>query len=1059
MSAMKRKKRCSGRTIHLFAVSSILLSMICSCSQPDAGQETPVFSDIDFASSPYKHINNGGVTEMETLPYNIDAITGATVTVEGPAVVTSIPLSMRELENRNDGLYRGLYSDSNGSFIYEGLDLYYLLGGMVDGDNGVILTEKAYTIQLKNSNRATIASFTLDEVAKAHDDDRPMLLAYGIGNADGQTVAPFVFDAANPDERSEGYIEELENDDGCLKLVYDLGSYGDNPEYTKFSNVAYIYVCEETEPGFKHTPESIQAYGASRYTDYIIAFRGSALGYELDFTVKQLENLVSYGENGEIIDGGVGYSDHYSLANTTYWYVNEYEGLDLYKLLLYLGMDDAETMGLAEARTTLISFIADDGVQARESFSVDTLSYPDAFGFYNKNAADLGDGSYIPSNADLADTGYPVLLAYGVNRYPYTITKADDGYLSGLSNSGGPMRVVFGKTQYNHANGSNQVQYLRNVIAGEDALYNTHKYTDVPEHNALAENELAILVNGEDGQALLEKTMTVGEIEDLIYGDGVEGSVKKAAQVKDLFQAESDAGYVTDIYEGVSLECFLMEVLSLPGSNGTVTFSNGVDELTVNLDLLFRTGYNTELDRDRLSPLIAFAKNGSPMVGGDGDPGYVDKIALNPSLESEPAFYSVKNDGGPLAIIIPSADPNDCDAVSVLNVTSITVDLVPDSYAHINAPYSGYLENSVRFYGDGLEQDAALTVGEIEGRQTKAKTLDFNILDAKGELSEERYRGLAIYDLLTEIGIKSNAGDVIVTASDGTSVTFSLSSIKKQTYVNYSSPEKEPLFAMLAYGAGVAAGDSMTGLPLVTADSDDGYDPAFNNGGGPIKLVMPQDAEESANAQLCLKDVVSIEVTANEINTWGHSMSGIYSEFLDYEFTFTVKNDENEWSHVFTVAEIEEMADLIVRESYSVLDIGECEGINIWKFIRRYASGIPGIDDPISITVYAEDGYKNDLLSVFYKEGFQLGVADEAGNRKPLIIAYAVNGLPLVDSESHEGYTGIAGNTAGPLRVVAETNQGASVKYVNKLVVTVPGSGLLDGYVDAGLLNTAEDDG
>ena len=59
-----------------------------------------------------------------------------------------------------------------------------------------------------------------------------------------------------------------------------------------------------------------------------------------------------------------------------------------------------------------------------------------------------------------------------------------------------------------------------------------------------------------------------------------------------------------------------------------------------------------------------------------------------------------------------------------------------------------------------------------------------------------------------------------------------------------------------------------------------------------------------------------------------------------------------------------------------------------------------------------------------------------------------------MDSESHEGYTGLAGNTAGPLRVIAETNQGASVKYVNKLVVTIPGSGKINITVDKSIFDT-----
>ena len=100
---------------------------------------------------------------------------------------------------------------------------------------------------------------------------------------------------------------------------------------------------------------------------------------------------------------------------------------------------------------------------------------------------------------------------------------------------------------------------------------------------------------------------------------------------------------------------------------------------------------------------------------------------------------------------------------------------------------------------------------------------------------------------------------------------------------------------------------------------------------------------------------------------------------------------------------------------------------------------IPGIDDPISITAYASDGYKT-IFSASSMDGLRLGVPNENGDRKPLILCYAINGYPLVDSESHEGYTGLAGNSGGPLRIVAETNQGASVKYCVKVVVTIKGA-------------------
>ena len=1028
----------------------ILFAIFSGC----AGDTKLDFSSVDYSTSVFKHITNGGLTDQSVLPYNVDAITSATLTVEGPGLVSSIPLSIRELESRTEGLFRGVYSDKSGKYIYEGIDLAYMLKDMVDGDNGIVLTDKAYMVDLKNCNRETISSFTVNDVIKASADGRPILLAYGKGTRDGELAAPFVFDAVSKSEHSLGYVEKLKNDNGCLRLVYDLKSYGDNKKYKSFSNVAYVYVREASEPGFKHKDAEFEAYDSSKLTDYIITFRGDALGHELDFTVEQLESLCKYGKDGKPLDGGIGYSDFYSLANTNYWYVNEYEGLDLYKLLLYFGLNSAEDMGTATARTTLVSFLAADGVASAESFSIDMLSYPDAFGFYKKNAADLGDDSYKPTNADLVKTGYPVLLAYGVNNYPYTIGKTDSGYLSGLANNGGPMRVVFGKTQYNHANGSYQVQYLSDVIVGNDVYYNTHKYTDDENQHKLTDEKLSIKVFDEDGNTLTDKSMSVGQIEDLIYGEDVDGSIVKDAKVKDSYELIQNGKPVTSIFEGVGLRYLLMETLGLPGTNGTVTFSNGSSQISVPLTNLFSKGYNTSLGREGLTSLLAFSKNGSPMVPTAQSNGYVKEYVLKPYLYSDPPSYAVDNCGGPLAVIVPSSDADVCNALSMMNIKSITVELEPDAYAHTNVPYSESAEKTIRFYGAGLYSEKVYSVAGLESMQTRAVTCDYSIKDSTGALTEERYRGVSIYDLFTDIGLKNNAGDVTVYADDGTSVTFSLSQLKKQNYENYISQGQKALSAILAYGIGSVGSDIMYGKPLVSNERSSGYDTSYKNSGGPLKLIMPQETEDSINSNLCVKNVVGIEVSANEINTWGHTMSDVYSEFLDYEFTFTIKNDDKEWSQVFTLEQLESLPAIRVRDTYSVLDLGECEGIDIWKFIQLIAGNVEGIDNPVSVTFYANDGYKNDLLSVFYKDGLENGVKDETGDRKTLILAYAIKGYPFVDSESHEGYTGLAGNTDGPLRVIAETNQGASVKYVSKLVVTIPGSGKINVTVDKSIFDT-----
>ncbi|MEG0661827.1 MAG: hypothetical protein RR472_00965, partial [Anaerovoracaceae bacterium] len=386
-------------------------------------------SGIDFATSNYKHINNGGVTGQEG-PYNIDAITGATLTVEGPGVKNSVPLSVRILENQNAGGFRGVYSDlENGNKTYEGIKLSYILNSMPSG-NKVELTDTAKKVQIKNRARQTIAEFTLEQIKEAEERGKPILVSYGVGSQDGTNVAPYVYDGA------AGYKPELNNDDGCLKLVYDKEAItGDaNGAYSSFGNMAYIYVMEESEPGYKHTGA---VYGDPNYSQYILSMAGTGMGREINLTVKQLEELANSEEGiGDYNSSNIAFRKAYSLTNTTYWSVNEYEGVKLYNLLQKYGLKNDLS------NDTKIRFNAWDGYISNEVFTIDDLKKPEKFGYYEKNALDINDGSYTPTEEDKKDAGYPVMLAYGVNRYPYVKSPQDEGYAKGLTNSGGPLRVI-----------------------------------------------------------------------------------------------------------------------------------------------------------------------------------------------------------------------------------------------------------------------------------------------------------------------------------------------------------------------------------------------------------------------------------------------------------------------------------------------------------------------------------------------------------------------------------------------------------------------------------------
>lgn len=850
----------------------LLCVLLCSCGGINFKELPAVTGDLDISQSIYSHITNGGkyaagtAEGNEGLPYDIDAITGATLTIEGPAMKESVPFAVGTMESYGKIIVRGQYQDKAGVRTYEGVDLWSLLNDL-QADENIIMGPTAYKVIIKDSNRSDVAGFTLDELKDAHDSGRPVILAYGVGTKDGSKAAPFVFNGKTKNEHSLGYESSLKNDDGCLRLVYDLNKYGD-AKTDVFANAAYVYVVEENEPGFSHTGSSSEIYSADKLKNYVVSFRGQTLGYELVYTTEQLESLVTHDANGSVAEGGIGYRDAYSLANNTYWYVNEYEGLKLYELLQYLGMPTAEELGSKKAKTTLVSFNASDGVTSSEKFSVEALSYPENFGFYNKNAADNNDGTYVSTNEDLIKLGYPVLLAYGFNNYSYVINKTDEGFLSGLGNSGGPFRVIFGKSSYNHANGSNQVQYLCDVIVGGDIEYNTHIYTDDEDLNAIAGNEFPVSLVTADGYRTSLENFTIGSLEDLLYGRKVTAKAKKTAMVKALFG--------DSIYEGVDLAYIVSNTLDVPYSddpsvvNGTVIIKSADGEISAELSDIKAGNY-----------VLAFAKNGTPLVENAGSAGYIEERALNPISGKEPGTYKVDNAGGPICLIMTAED------------------------------------GSIKFEYDikSVELKLGMDMAELSSLRTKL------------------------------------------------------------------AAEKEAL----------------------------------------------------ANTP------------PNPDKAWNHSMSPEYSRFLSNTFDVVIQNDTGEYAKTLTIEELESISDAVVRKKYAVMEIGWCEGLDLWKVVkyacRDNADVLNALPDAESVKVVASDAYEIDLKSIFLNDGLENGIKNEDGEMMPIILAYGVKGFPNVSRPTDDGYDDNADNTYGPLRVITETSSQSSMKYCIKVVVKIPGSG------------------
>lgn len=1009
---------------------------------------------IDFSKSEYKHITNGGITGQSS-PYNIDAITGATLTIEGPGTKTSIPLSVKDLESRDAGCYRGVYTDKrDGKDVkrtYEGVDLHYILHSMSTGDNGIRLTDQARSVKIKNRNRQTIAELSLAEIDQMHADGRPAIVAYGTGYEDGSRGRPFVFDGGT------GADAGLGNEDGCLKFVYDRTKYGGNDQYTRFGNMAYIYVEREQTPGFKHDKAP---YDTAENSQYVLTVTGDEIGREINYKVEDLEKLVEYDAEGNVRDNGYGWRSEYSLANSSYWYVNTYEGVTLWSLLLHSGVDAAK----AGDTETKVTFRSTDNYGGFDVFSLKQVADPNCFGFYEKNANDNNDGKYKANEnlrkgndvttGDKLSVGYPVLVSYGVNEYPYVIDRSLDGYLSGLSNDGGPLRVISGKMNYHHANGSNQAKLLdKIVVGGETYHYSTHTYqpTDSP-YGALADSKLAVTVKNGTNQTT--KSYSVKELEELLYGGTLSAAQLKEAKVKAFYETGKKGSYDNDLYEGIDLRYFIKDVLQLQGSQGKITFRSGSRKLTLDLKtvLNLKNGYNAGTKLGGLSGAIVFAKNGYPLVESTESNGYKSEESLT-KLSSSPAeasSFRVSNSGGPLQIVFPRTSKKAKQTLgSLANVTSIEINLKPDSYTHVTKPYNKLAAKTLTVSGAGtwLTADKTFTVNDLEGKQSIITTKDYSIRSGK-KVKQIRYRGLPLYDFLksTDVGLKTSADKVLVytAAKPDKPIEFALSDVMKNTYQNTKTGKKD-LPVMLAFGSSsVKIKDRKKGRPLVVSAKSKGYIKKYQNSGGPLKLVVGQTGKKDANSKRILNNVIRIEVTSGEKVSWNHSSSEVFKTYLNNTLEMkVVGSGGTEQTKTLTVAELEAMTDLISQEKIYATSENTWEGLNFWQLVQKEFAGVPGIDDPVTINVKAKDGYSVDAVEKAGMDGLKNGIKD-GENCVPVLLAYAMDGYPLAaggkSTPTGPGYDSTIDNRGGPLRLMVHNAQGACIMEVTAITITVNGA-------------------
>ncbi|MDR2487420.1 MAG: chitobiase/beta-hexosaminidase C-terminal domain-containing protein, partial [Clostridiales Family XIII bacterium] len=966
----------------------------------------------------YKHTDYSGA------PYNISALTGATLTVEGPGVQAGVAIPVGNLEGADAAdTHTGVYTDTRGGTdtarSYQGIRVTSVLEGKVGGTGAVNLLTQNANLVFKNRWRQTVASIPAAELNAAQT---PVLLAWGTAGADGKGAKPFVYNGA------DGKDSALGNEDGCLKLVYDKAdfqakqaTFGDGG---KFSSVAYIYVEEASPaPGFRHDKAP---YDDPQNTEHIVTFGGNALGAEINFRVKDLEKLAT--DKPSLV-----HSDEYSLANTTYWYVNQYEGLDLWKLLREFGLPES----YGDNEQTGVTFRAWDHYKTSEKFSTADLAHPDRFYYYEKAINDLGTtrppvnelippgGSSFPdtdANGYPVKKGYPVLLAYGVNGYPYVRNSSMDGFKSGLANEGGPVRAIFGKRDYYHSNGSNQLQRIDGIFVGDAVAYSAHSQNPGAggAYQTLSNQQLTI-ETVRAGGGTETQTLTVGEIEGLLYGSGVTDSQRANRQEKAwYFHKKSGGGAaIEDLFEGVNLWYLLSEAAQIPGTLGTVTF-NDDPSTQVSLDRIREEGYNSVSGTNGLGAVLAFAENGFPLVADSASPGYVN---THPNV----AGLTVKNTGGPLALILPqTAAQNAANDISgapvkVEKVTKITVNLEPDHYAHETSPYDALADNEVQFTGAVKDSAVTLSVGAIERKQT------FLVTDLYGEGAQAvRYRGIDLYKLLNDAQVRmgSQVEKVVVTGKGGDSLTIQAADLAGGV---------DGKRILLAYGQNKdTAAQPGDGKPLVQTDTSPGYEATYGNSGGPLKLVVQPSGAYAAKS--VVEDVVSIEVVAAAVTGWKHDY-GVYAAYKDRPALVISGSDVKE-TKTFTVGELEALDAYFVQDTYTLSEsFLEVQGLGLWALIRDEVGLKDGVSKPSALKFNSVDNYPLDL------SGQIDNIVGSGINGKPVLVAYGQNGYPLVaggdgsKQPSEPGFVEAAGNAFGPLRLFVNNNSGWCEKWLCSIVV------------------------
>ncbi len=525
------------------------------------------------------------------------------------------------------------------------------------------------------------------------------------------------------------------------------------------------------------------------------------------------------------------------------------------------------------------------------------------------------------------------------------------------------------------APGDNNAQYNSKLL-NRIIVGNDVKYS---QHNRVpytqyGEKQLLVkMIDSNTLQSLGSKTFTLNEIEAMV-------NAKKTAEVRNYYP-DFGAGF----YEGIDLWYLLKEKVGLTVSEGqfTVVDGNGQESSRMNLEYLRNPGqdyaaYYTTKEGAKLTwvkPALVYAQDGIPQQGDA------------PFMAALPQHQTY----------LPQGLVQTCAGINLY--------IVPDPATHSSAPYSTWKNNQISFSGNGLQKTQTFTVDDIERMLELTKRNNYTIASETAA-----YQGVSLYSLLTsdKLGLKTDIDSIVVTGQDGSPVSFSLQQLQDNN-----------LQVMLVYGK--------NSKPLVPSSQDTGYDQAAANSRGPLFLVV------NGNAGSCVANVNKVVVTTPATDSWKHDREAPFNTYLDN--SLRIAGSGISAPRVYSVRELEGMNSGIVREYLQASEVmGNFEGLNL-KYLLQTA----GIENkPAKITVCSPDANGSVFAKTLSVDDIWSGITSTTQNGaiKPVVLAYAKDGYPLVSSQDvAKGYVAAADNGFGPLRMVVENSKPLCVKYVAGIII------------------------